>query len=58
VQEAVAEASREQTVRRDLISDNEAGAGQAAVRLGSKRLTGGGEVEDFLLIQRSSGRWP
>jgi hypothetical protein len=37
VQEAEAEASRELTVRGDLISDNEAGTGQAAVWLGSRR---------------------
>jgi hypothetical protein len=57
VEEAVAEASRELTVRGDLISDNEAGTGQAAVWLGSRRLAIGGEVDDFLLrlVVRDSG---
>ena len=49
MQEAVPKASGKQTVRGDLISDNEAGLGQAAVRLGSKRLAGGSEVDDLLL---------
>lgn len=56
VQEGVSETSCEQTVRCDLIADNHAGAGQAAVGLRPNGLARGGVVDHLSARPTASDR--